>query len=208
MPAHRWISRSAGAADAQGDRPEGQGGGGGSPTPTPSGSPSCTPGYTTATTTGTLNAGGTDIGNHCDECATEIYNEWAACQHFLLYDDVAPVLQELAGRGLKIGLISNSHRCLASFQEHFQLRGLITAAVSSSEHGYMKPHPSIFEAALTLAGVDARESLMVGDSVAHDIDGARRVGMRGVLVHRSDDPAPVTGVPVIRSMAELPALIN
>ena len=147
-------------------------------------------------------------GPRLDECATEIYNEWAACQHFLLYDDVAPVLQELAGRGLKIGLISNSHRCLASFQEHFQLRGLITAAVSSSEHGYMKPHPSIFEAALTLAGVDARESLMVGDSVAHDIDGARRVGMRGVLVHRSDDPAPVAGVPVIRSMAELPALIN
>jgi HAD superfamily hydrolase (TIGR01662 family) len=147
-------------------------------------------------------------GPRLDECATEIYNEWAACQHFFLYDDVAPVLQELAARGLKLGLISNSHRCLASFQEHFQLQGLITAAVSSSEHGYMKPHPSIFEAALTLAEVDARDALMVGDSLAHDIDGARRVGMRGVLVHRSDDPAPVADVPVIRSMTELPALIN
>ena len=146
-------------------------------------------------------------GPRLDECATEIYREWAACQHFFLYDDVAPVLRELAARGLKIGLISNSHRCLASFQEHFELRGLITAAVSSSEHGYMKPHPSIFEAALTLAAVEAGASLMVGDSVAHDIDGARRVGMRGVLMHRSDDPAPVAGVPVIRSMSELPALL-
>ena len=116
--------------------------------------------------------------------------------------------EELARRGLKIGLISNSHRCLASFQEHFELQGLITAAVSSSEHGYMKPHPSIFEAALTLAGVEARDSVMVGDSLAHDIDGARRVGMRGVLVHRSDDPVPAAGVPVIRSMSELPALIQ
>ena len=150
--------------------------------------------------------GGT--GALLDECATEIYNEWAACQDLFLYDDVAPVLQRLAARGLKIGLISNSHRCLASFQEHFRLQGLITAAVSSSEHGYMKPHPSIFEAALTLAGVEARESLMVGDSLAHDIDGARRVGMRGVLVHRSDDPAPVADVPVIRSMIELPGLIH
>jgi HAD superfamily hydrolase (TIGR01662 family) len=150
--------------------------------------------------------GGT--GPQLNECAAEIYREWAACQHFFLYDDVAPVLEALAARGLKIGLISNSHRCLASFQEHFRLQGLITAAVSSSEHGYMKPHPSIFEAALTLAGVEARQSLMVGDSVAHDIDGARRVGMRGVLVHRSDDPAPAAGVPVIRSMTELPALIN
>jgi len=149
--------------------------------------------------------GGT--GDRLDECASEIYREWAANQHFFLYDDVAPVLRELAGRGLKLGLISNSHRCLSSFQQHFELDGLIAAAVSSSEHGYMKPHPSIFEAALTLAGVSASESVMVGDSLSHDIDGARRVGMRGVLVHRSDDPAPMTDVPVIRSMRDLPDIL-
>ena len=86
-----------------------------------------------------------------------------------------------------IGLISNSHRCLESFQEHFELDGLIDVAVSSSQHGYMKPHPSIFEAALKLAGVAAADAVMVGDSLTQDIDGARRVGMRGVLVRRSDD---------------------
>jgi putative hydrolase of the HAD superfamily len=142
------------------------------------------------------------------DCAREIYDEWAQNQHFFLYDDVAPVLRELAARGLKIGLISNSHRPLVSFQEHFELDGLITAAVSSSEHGYMKPHPSIFAAALTLAGAEASESVMVGDSLSHDIDGARSVGMRGVLVHRSTDPAPLTDVPVIRSMEELPRLLS
>jgi putative hydrolase of the HAD superfamily len=140
-------------------------------------------------------------------CAREIYDEWAENQHFFLYDDVAPVLRELASRGLKIGLISNSHRPLATFQQHFELDGIVTVAVSSSEHGYMKPHPSIFTAAMTLAGVQATESVMVGDSLSHDIEGARRVGMRGVLVHRSDDPAPPTDVPVIRSMSELPALL-
>jgi putative hydrolase of the HAD superfamily len=140
-------------------------------------------------------------------CAREIYDEWAENQHFFLYDDVPSVLRELASRGLKIGLISNSHRPLMSFQQHFELEGLITAAVSSSEHGYMKPHPSIFTAAMTLAGVEASESVMVGDSLPHDIDGARGVGMRGVLVHRSSDPAPQTDVPVIRSMLELPALV-
>jgi HAD superfamily hydrolase (TIGR01662 family) len=146
-------------------------------------------------------------GPHVSDCAREIYREWAECQHFFLYDDVAPVLRELASRGLKIGLISNSHRCLSSFQQHFELEGLITAAVSSSEHGYMKPHPSIFTAALALAGADANESVMVGDSLTHDIEGAQRAGMRGVLVHRSDDPAPQTDVPVIRSMTELPGLL-
>jgi putative hydrolase of the HAD superfamily len=147
-------------------------------------------------------------GPRVGECAARIYAEWAACQHFFLYDDVAPALRELARRGLKIGLISNSHRCLASFQQHFELEGLITAAVSSSEHGYLKPHPSIFEAALKLAGVDAGDAVMVGDSLAHDIEGARRVGMRGVLVHRADTPPPRhVDVPIIRALAELPPLL-
>jgi putative hydrolase of the HAD superfamily len=137
------------------------------------------------------------------DCAREIYAEWAACQHFFLYDDVAPVLRDLAARGLRIGLISNSHRCLASFQEHFELNGLITAAVSSSEHGFMKPHRSIFEAALRLLGTRAEETVMVGDSLPHDIEGARRVGMQGVLVQRSGELAPDADVPVIRSMSEL-----
>ena len=147
-------------------------------------------------------------GDRLDDCAREIYDEWASCQHFFLYDDVAPVLRELASQGLKLGLISNSHRCLTSFQEHFELQGLIAAAVSSAEHGYMKPHPSIFEAALSRAGVTAGESMMVGDSLTHDIEGALRVGMRGLLVHRSDDPPPeALPIPVIRSLAELPRLL-
>jgi HAD superfamily hydrolase (TIGR01662 family) len=153
--------------------------------------------------------GGT--GDALDECATRIVDEWAACQHFFLYDDVTPVLRELAGRGLKIGLISNSHRCLASFQQHFELHGLITAAVSSSEHGFLKPHPSIFEAAMQLVGVPASESLMVGDSMAHDIDGAIGVGMRGVLVRRGAAGESVGGdredVPVIKSLLDLPGLL-
>jgi putative hydrolase of the HAD superfamily len=109
---------------------------------------------------------------------------------------------------LKIGLISNSHRSMASFQQHFELEGLITAAVSSSEHGYLKPHASIFEAALKLAGVEAGESVMVGDSLTHDIEGARRVGMRGILVHRADGPpAGDVDVPVIRDLSELAPLL-
>jgi putative hydrolase of the HAD superfamily len=154
-------------------------------------------------------------GPQVDACAEEIYAEWAACHHFELYDDVPATLRQIAAQGLRIGLISNSHRCLASFQSHFELEGLVAAAISSSEHGYMKPHPSIFDAALRLVGVDAAEAVMVGDSLAHDIDGALQVGMRGVLVRRSgaSTPAPrvlagaTRAVPVIRSLTQLPALL-
>ena len=139
--------------------------------------------------------------------AREIYDEWAACRHFTLYDDVPDVLRTLHASGVKIGLISNSHRCLTSFETHFQLRGLFTVAVSSIEHGYMKPHPSIFEAALRGVGVPASESVMVGDNLTHDVEGARRLGMRGVLVSRSGPVAAPPDVPVIQSLRELPALL-
>ncbi len=147
-------------------------------------------------------------GAGLEACAREIYDEWAACQHFFLYDDVAPVLTGLRDRGLRIGLVSNTHRSLASFQSHFELTGLIAAAVSSSQHGYMKPHPSIFEAALRLVGASPADAVMVGDSVTQDIAGALGVGMRAVLVARSGHTASAPeGVPVIRSLTELPALI-
>jgi putative hydrolase of the HAD superfamily len=149
-------------------------------------------------------------GPEVTACAREIYREWAACQHFLLYEDVPAGLKALAERNIRIGLISNSHRCLESFQSHFELEGLIDVAISSSQHGYMKPHPSIFEAALKLAGVEAAESVMVGDSLSQDIEGARQAGMRGVLVRRSETistPVDHGEVPVIRSLTELPDLL-
>jgi len=147
-------------------------------------------------------------GPRLDACAREIYEEWAVCRHFSLYDDVKPVLRQLHQRGLRLGLISNTHRCLSSFQSYFKLDTFITGAVSSSDHGFMKPHPSIFEAALRELGVAADEAVMVGDSVNHDVAGARRLGMRAVLVAGSGRTARrVEGVPVITTLRELPAVV-
>jgi putative hydrolase of the HAD superfamily len=140
--------------------------------------------------------------------AREIYDEWAACHHFSMYDDVPDVLRAIHSAGIKIGLISNSHRCLASFETHFELEGLFDVAVSSVEHGYMKPHRSIFEAALRGVQVDPADAVMVGDSITHDVEGARRLGMRGVLVDRAGTIAvPPPDVPVIQSLRELPPLL-
>ena len=144
------------------------------------------------------------------KAAREIYSQWAVNHHFEMYDDVAPALQRLQSRGLIVGLISNSHRSLDSFRDHFELGGLVHALVSSSLHGYMKPHPSIFETALLRAGASAAESVMVGDSLKADVEGALAVGMRAVLLRRSGEmPRDLpTNVPVIRGLAELDALLG
>jgi putative hydrolase of the HAD superfamily len=152
-------------------------------------------------------------GDRVDACAREIYDEWAACHHFHQYDEVPAMLRELSASGLRIGLISNSHRCLTAFQSHFDLRHVVTAAISGPEHGLMKPNPTIFRAALKRANVDPHEAVMVGDSLSQDVEGALGAGMRGVLLHRSDEPhARATelasaGVPIINSLTDLRSLL-
>ena len=147
-------------------------------------------------------------GTGLEACAKEIYDEWAVCRHFSLYADVKPALRQLHASGLRLGLISNTHRCLDAFQSHFDLDALIAGAVSSSDHGYMKPHPSIFEAALRELGVAAADAMMVGDSLSHDVAGARDLGMQAVLLDRSgQERADPHGVAVITTLAELPAVV-
>ncbi len=158
--------------------------------------------------------GKTAAGAVLDACAREIYDEWARSHHFELYDDVPTALAELTKTGIRIGLISNSHRPLDEFQSHFELRHFISAAVSSADHGYMKPHPSIFLSALADLDVAPKDAVMVGDSLRHDVEGALNVGMQAVWLHRGDSAAPTFAavhdatVPVIRSLRELPGLLE
>ena len=147
-------------------------------------------------------------GPRIDAAARDIYDQWAACHHFTLYEDVPDVLRLLHASGLKIGLITNTERCLDSFQKHFALEGLFSVTLSSSDHGYMKPHPSIFQAAMRAADAAPGASVMVGDSLAHDVEGARRLGMRGILLVRGGQAvAAPPDVAVIQSLRELPGLL-
>jgi HAD superfamily hydrolase (TIGR01662 family) len=141
--------------------------------------------------------------------AREIYDQWSVNHHFELYEDVAPVMAELRKRGLTIGLISNSHRSLDAFREHFSLADFVSVSVSGAEHGYMKPHRSIFERALERAQVTAAESMMVGDSFKHDIEGALNAGWRAVLLKRSGEVpyALPADLPVITTLADLHAYL-
>ncbi len=141
--------------------------------------------------------------------ATELYEEWAANHHFDLYDDVRDVVLELAARGLELGVISNSHRSLEAFTAHFELDRYVRTHVSAHPNRYMKPHRSIFEAALTSAGVEAERAVMVGDSLKADVHGALGAGLRAVWLRRSGDDSTSRPehVPLIRRLHELPAVL-
>ena len=131
----------------------------------------------------------------------EITRGWERHENFELYEDALPVLAELRGRGLKLGLISNTNRDLAAFVRHFALD--VDAWISSGSHGKVKPSPTIFRAVLELLEVEPAEAAMVGDSLSDDVEGARALGHAGVPARprgpllgarrRADEPRRAAG---------------
>ncbi len=117
-------------------------------------------------------------------CAVAMVRRWEAHENFSLYDDAQPVLAELRRYRLAIGLVSNGQRDLEEFAVHHALD--VDVSVGSRTHGRAKPHPSIFETALGALGVEPADAVMVGDSYEDDIEGARVLGMRAILLDRDD----------------------
>ena len=115
-------------------------------------------------------------------CAVEITRGWERHENFELYDDVTEALADLRAADLRIGLVSKSARDVREFARHHGLD--VDAGISSFHHGRTKPHASIFRAVLDLLGVEPDEAAMVGDTIADDIDGARALGMRAILLDR------------------------
>ena len=116
--------------------------------------------------------------------AVEMERRWSHSAHFELYDDALPALEAVRAEGLKIGLLSNSSRNLGEFVRHHGLDS--DAVLTSHAHGKTKPHDSIFRAILDLLDVEAGDAVMIGDTLDEDIEGARAVGMRAVLLDREN----------------------
>jgi putative hydrolase of the HAD superfamily len=115
-------------------------------------------------------------------CAVDMVREWEKHHNFTLFEDALPAIEELRRHGLSIGLVTNGQRDLEEFVAHHALE--VDVAVGSKAHGRTKPDPSIFAAALQALGVRADEAAMVGDSYEDDVEGARALGMRGILLDR------------------------
>src|SRR5919201_4337166 len=110
------------------------------------------------------------------ECALAMTKAWEHAEHFELYEDALPVLEELRVQGLRLGLVSNTGRDLDAFVSHHRLD--VDAALGSGVFGRTKPHPTIFRAVLERLGVEPAYAAVVGDSPEDDVEGARAAGIR------------------------------
>jgi putative hydrolase of the HAD superfamily len=147
-----------------------------------------------------------------DELITSYVSAWEP--HTFTYPDCADLLGYLRDRGIRIGVLSNTMWPRSWHEEVFRRDGvlhLIDGAVYSSEIEWTKPHPEAFGAAMAAVGVaDPGRCVFVGDRPWDDIHGAKRAGMRAVLLPNSDVP-PFPGVApdaVISSLAELRGIVE
>jgi putative hydrolase of the HAD superfamily len=113
---------------------------------------------------------------------------WEHAEHFELYEDALPVLEELRVQGLKLGLVSNTGRNLDEFVAHHRLD--VDAALGSGAFGRTKPHPTIFQAVLERLEVEPGEAVMVGDSPEDDVEGAHAAGIEVAFLLDREDRYP------------------
>ena len=134
--------------------------------------------------------------------------------HTLTDPDVPQLFRRLRAAGVKIGVLSNTMWPRSMHEQVFTRDGvleLIDGAVYSSEIEWTKPHPEAFRAAMAAVGVtDPAACVFVGDRPYDDVFGAKRAGMRAVLVPNSEVPAWPEAEPdaVIGRLADLAPLID
>ena len=139
------------------------------------------------------------------EQGEELWEAWNLGGAFLgrvLFPDVIPTLQWLRDCGIRLAAVTNRGYSGPRFHEEMRdlgLTDLFEATVISCDVGYMKPHPRIFQYALERMGVEAAETVMVGDSLRADVEGAKTLGMTTIwrrsvtgepLEATEDEPEP------------------
>src|SRR4029453_1496197 len=124
------------------------------------------------------------LGRTTEELAEALFQAFSDPAGYRLFDDVRPALDELAGRGITLGLGSNFEPWL---RQVLALQGApdrCAAVAISGALGVAKPDPRIFKAALDEAGADPAATVHVGDQPVNDVAGALAAGITPVLIDR------------------------
>lgn len=138
------------------------------------------------------------------ELARMDYATWS--RGVRLYEDASPLLRLLRRRGLRTAIVSNCACQTAACVAHLGLARAVDTVVLSCDVGVLKPDPTIFRIALERLGVPPADALFVDDR-PENLDGAREIGMRTVLIARDPASAPTADHPRVSALAELSPLL-
>ncbi|UCH32523.1 MAG: HAD family hydrolase [Candidatus Bathyarchaeota archaeon] len=137
------------------------------------------------------------------ELARIVQSKWNDFTNFTLCPETKDVLVKLQQR-LKLGLISNGYEeDIHFFLERAGLaKSIFDIIVGVDTAKCMKPHPDIFKYALKKLKVRPEEAIFVGDEVALDYKGAKNVGMKALLIDRTEKQKQ-GGLRTIKNLKEI-----
>ncbi len=121
---------------------------------------------------------------------------------FELLPGALELLDGVRARGLRVGVISNWSTRLPRLLERLGVAERVDFVLCSAIERAEKPDPYLFERALELARVRPDEALHAGDDLEKDVLGARRAGLRAVLVDHAAQRAGA-GVPRVTNLPDL-----
>lgn len=144
-----------------------------------------------------------------DALADDVFAGFLGCYQaaWRAFDDAADTIERALGAGLAVGVLTNGQ--LAIQTEKLRRTGLLRADVpvfASSDLPAAKPDRRAYLAACSALGVAPEATLMVGDSLRHDVLGAQQAGLRALLLDRPgsyDARRAGARVGVVRGLTEL-----
>jgi len=122
-----------------------------------------------------------------DRGFAELFAHFARPGAWSVHPDAAAVFEELAQRGITLGIGSNFDARLSDVVAgHPVLRPVAGRVVVSATVGYRKPAPRFFAEVVRVAGCAAAEIVFVGDDLENDYHGPEAAGLVPVLLTDGD----------------------
>ena len=151
------------------------------------------------------------IVEHLDGGVTEIIREASMKiavaesepNRYAIYDEVREFLIQIKSENILVALVSNHDWNLSQITDDLGLSPYLDAVVTSARVGVRKPHQEMFLHAMRALAATPESSLMVGDSLEDDVQGANALGISSVLIDRNGTQDLDTGNRKIESLVDL-----
>lgn len=145
-------------------------------------------------------------GEALEAALDDATREIEARTEVMIDPDAGGLLSVLRSRGFRLGVISNWTRDLREYLEKRDLARYFDTIVASEAVGSSKPHREIFLRALSAVNCSPKRAVHVGDDYWADVVGARRLGIRAILVDREGD-SPHDDCLVVGGLGEIRDLL-
>lgn len=122
----------------------------------------------------------------------------------ILFPDTKEILNYLTEKNYSLHLITNGFEKTQHYKlKNAGLDSYFKEVITSEGSNSLKPHKEIFEYAFSKTGAEKNESIMIGDSVDVDIQGAINAGIDQVYVNHLNIEPAIQPTYIVHSLKEL-----